>query len=459
MSPHDVSSFRAVSNTDFCSLKTECHPSSDTRGIHSISPGSRRWAGNSPAISCRHIRPSNKNGSHGLKCLTPGYLQREAQDVPNALDRGGHGPAVSSDGVPDTEPSATPPDCALTRFPPSLPTDHVSRRRLMPRLKSVARAIAYRSGLLGLAHRLRNKDTLTVFMFHRVLPVDSDDYDCAEREYTFTRTGFGQCLDFIRKHYNVIDLDRLKAHTESRSGLPNRAGLITFDDGWRDTALYALPELKKRGLPAVLFLATSVLDAKNDRWWQDALVEIILSPGNLAKVESSLNITISESESRSTRIYRVTACVGGMTVDARQAFLQSWNVHPTTGRQMLSREEVRNLDLIRVAGHGHSHIPLIALPDPLADLQHSRILLQEVGAEASVMSFPHGAVNEAVRVLANRAGFVMCFSSDPVLMDTRVKWVSDIGRIHIPENEWTAGPAGVDTAKLATFLFFRPRAA
>lgn len=329
----------------------------------------------------------------------------------------------------------------------------------MSRLKSIARTIAYRSGVFSAAHRLRNKNSLTVFMFHRVLPAESDDYACAEREYTFTRTGFGQCLDFIRKHYNVIDLARLKTHTEAMASLPDRACLITFDDGWRDTALYALPELKKRGLPALLFLATSVLDTVDDRWWQDALVEVILSTGGLGKLESSLNIPISESDSQKARLYRVTARVGEMNVDARRTFLQSWNVHPATARQMLSREEIGNLDPITVAGHGHSHIPLVALPDPLADLEHSRILLHDIGAEADVMSYPHGAVNEAVRVLADRAGFVMRFSSEPVLMDTRVKWVSDIGRIHIPENEWTAGPAGVDPAKLATFLFFRSRTA
>ncbi|KRA33127.1 hypothetical protein ASD68_08765 [Rhodanobacter sp. Root627] len=296
-------------------------------------------------------------------------------------------------------------------------------------------------------------------MFHRVLPAESDDYACAEREYAFTRGGFGQCLDFIHKHYNVIDLGDLKTHAESKGGLPDRAGLITFDDGWRDTALYAQPELEKRGLPAVLFLATSVLDDEDDRWWQDALVEILLSPGNLEGLESTLNIPVSEKDNRRARIYRITASVGGMAKDARRSFLQSWNVRAAVGRQMLSRGELRNLALIKVAGHGHSHVPLTSLQDPLADLQQSHVLLEELGAEADVMSFPHGAVSEAVRVQAHRAGFAMCFNSEPVLMDTRVQWTSDIGRIHIPENEWTTGPAGIDPAKLATFLFFRPGAA
>lgn len=328
---------------------------------------------------------------------------------------------------------------------------------MMSKFKSIARKIAYRSGVLSAAHRLRNKNTLTVFMFHRVLPADSNEFACAEQEYTFTLAGFGQCLDFIRKHYNVIDLDHLKAHAETMASLPDRAGLITFDDGWRDTVLYALPELEKRGLPAVLFLATSVLDAKNVRWWQDALVKIVLSPSGLVQLEASLNLTASESESRKARIYRVTARVGEMTADMRRVFLQPWNVHAPAGRQMLARNELRNLNVITVAGHGHSHIPLTSLKDPLADLQHCRDLLNELGAQADVMSFPHGAVSEEVRVLAHRAGFRLCFNSDPVLMDTRVKWLSDIGRIHIPENEWTAGPAGIDPAKLATYLFFRSR--
>lgn len=327
----------------------------------------------------------------------------------------------------------------------------------MLQLKSAARSIAYKSGLLNLLHHLRNKKTLTVFMFHRILPGDSDEYECADREFTITREGFGLCLDFISKHYNVIDLEQLKTHSIGTAHLPNRAALITFDDGWRDTALHALPELENRELPAVLFLATSVLDAGNERWWQDTLIEIIHSEGGLEKLESSLKISFLNGESRTSRIHRLTACLENMAVESRRCILQSWKTHPTTGRQMLSRDEVLNLNLIRVAGHGHSHIPLTALEDPYADLQHSRIILEEIGADADVMSFPHGAVNEEVRAIAHRAGFTMCFSSDPVLMDTRTEWPSNIGRIHIPENKWTVGPSGIDPAKLATFLFFRAR--
>ena len=324
-------------------------------------------------------------------------------------------------------------------------------------LKSVLRTLAYRSGLVGLAHRVRNRHTLTVFMFHRVLPSGSDEYRHSEREFTFTCAGFAKSLDFIRQHYNVIDLDCLKAHVEDGEGLPDRAGLITFDDGWRDTATYALPELEQRGLPAVLFLATDVLDSECDRWWQDALVEVLLSPGGLDELESRLGLQTTDWDETTTRLYRVTAHVGAMAPKSRNALLATWELYAPENRQMLNREEVSHLGRIRVAGHGHSHIPLTAMEDVLGDLRHSRATLAEIGADTDVMSFPHGAVNDNVRVLAQRAGFSLCFDSRPVLMDTRVTWTSDIGRIHIPENMWTTSSSGIDAAKLASFLFFRSR--
>jgi len=120
----------------------------------------------------------------------------------------------------------------------------------MTTLKDVARHVLYGSGLLGLAHRVRNRRTLTVLMFHRVLPTNSEAYRHAEREFTFSENGFGRCLDFLRQHYNVVTLADLAAAKNGLKALPDRAALITFDDGWRDTLQYAQPALLQRRLPA-----------------------------------------------------------------------------------------------------------------------------------------------------------------------------------------------------------------
>ncbi len=52
--------------------------------------------------------------------------------------------------------------------------------------------------------------------------------------------------------------------------LPERALVITFDDGYRNFYLHAYPELKARGLPATMYLATDFV-CRNIPLWVDRL--------------------------------------------------------------------------------------------------------------------------------------------------------------------------------------------
>lgn len=328
----------------------------------------------------------------------------------------------------------------------------------MSAAKTILRKLLYRTGVLSLMHRLRNRHTLTVFMFHRVLPKQSAEYQTAEKEFTFTAEGFGQCLDFIQSHYHVVSQAEVTAHLNGEKHLPACAGLITFDDGWRDTLTHALPELKKRNLPAVLFLATQVVDLQADDWWQDVLVELLAQEGGLSSIKSALAIRQLPDESRSDELRRITATLGAMEELQRQALLRPLVSRPPGARQMLNRAD---LDLLRpsmvIAGHGHSHAPLSHHPHASDDLAACRAQLQAIGGEDTVMSFPHGAYAPTTLQQARAAGFRVCYSSDPILVNTSISRSiqTPLGRIHIPENEWTSDAKGIAGEKLATFLFFR----
>lgn len=328
----------------------------------------------------------------------------------------------------------------------------------MSAAKTILRKLLYRTGVLSLMHRLRNRRTLTVFMFHRVLPKQSAEYQTAEKEFTFTVEGFGQCLDFIQSHYHVVSQAEVTAHLTGEKHLPACAGLITFDDGWRDTLTHALPELKKRNLPAVLFLATQVVDLQADDWWQDVLVELLAQESGLSSIKSALAIRQLPDESRSDELRRITATLGAMDEPQRQAILRPLVSRPLGARQMLNRAD---LDLLRpsiaIAGHGHSHAPLSHHPHASDDLAACRAQLQAIGGEDTVMSFPHGAYAPTTLQQARAAGFRVCYSSDPILVNTSISRSiqTPLGRIHIPENEWTSDAKGIAGEKLATFLFFR----
>ena len=337
--------------------------------------------------------------------------------------------------------------------------------------KTVLRKLLYRTGVLGLTHRLRNRRTLTVFMFHRVLPKQSVEYQNAEKEFTFTVEGFRQCLDFIQQHYHLVSQADVTAHLNNQQRLPRRAGLITFDDGWRDTLLHALPELKKRSLPAVLFLATEVVDLQGNDWWQDVLVELTGQEDGLNRIEAALDSDKKSAlvgrrqsaEDHAFRLRRVTASLAAMDELQRQAILQPLVSRPPGARQMLNRADLELLrPWITIAGHGHSHAPLSHHPRASDDLAACRAQLQAIGGEDEVLSFPHGAYDKTTLEQAQAAGFRVCYSSDPTLINTAcsrstpIPMQTPLGRIHVPENEWTCDEHGIAAEKLATFLFFRP---
>lgn len=69
---------------------------------------------------------------------------------------------------------------------------------------------------------------------------------------------FAQHMQYLKEHgYNVISLQQLKKYllspAQSKAVLPERAVVITFDDGYASFYQYAFPILKEQGFPATIF--------------------------------------------------------------------------------------------------------------------------------------------------------------------------------------------------------------
>jgi peptidoglycan/xylan/chitin deacetylase (PgdA/CDA1 family) len=107
---------------------------------------------------------------------------------------------------------------------------------------------------------------LTVLMYHRVLSapdpltgaVDAQDFELQMRA--------------LREYFTVLPLaeavDGLGA-----GQLPSRAVAITFDDGYADNAVIALPILKAHGLHATFFVADGFLNG--GRMFNDTVIEAV----------------------------------------------------------------------------------------------------------------------------------------------------------------------------------------
>lgn len=327
-------------------------------------------------------------------------------------------------------------------------------------LKNTLRAALYYCGALACWHYWRNRHALTVLMFHRVLPADDPALGLAEREFAFTLEGFRRTLDFVQRHYNVLSLDDLQASRQGRTSLPRTPLLITFDDGWRDTLIFAMPELERRNLPAVLFVPSEVGTLEDLRWWQDALTSVLRQPGTAARLCADIGWTDIPPGGVNRAL---AARLAAMPPAERHSWIERYIpgvLSQIPQRQMVNLRELKAArgPTLAVGGHGHTHSPLTLAPDPKAELQASQRLLDQLGQGVRSMSFPHGAWSESLVVEARTVGFEWIFTSEAALVDASCwsRTPCPMGRIHLPENAWTCKGGNIDPARLATFLFFRP---
>lgn len=108
---------------------------------------------------------------------------------------------------------------------------------------------------------------LSILIYHRVLP-ETDPIFPAET----TAASFDRDMTLLKRVFNVLPLpeavERLK-----RGDLPARAACITFDDGYADNLTLAVPILRRHGLHATFFIATTFLNG--GRMFNDTVIEAI----------------------------------------------------------------------------------------------------------------------------------------------------------------------------------------
>ena len=108
---------------------------------------------------------------------------------------------------------------------------------------------------------------LSILVLHRVVaqpdPLFPGEMDCSR---------FDAICGWLRAWFNVIPLtdavQRLKL-----GSLPARALAISFDDGYADNQLVALPILQRHCLPATCFVTTGFLDG--GCMWNDRVIEAV----------------------------------------------------------------------------------------------------------------------------------------------------------------------------------------
>lgn len=102
------------------------------------------------------------------------------------------------------------------------------------------------------------KKEVPILMYHRVATIPND-------RNTVTPFMFEQQLQYLKQHgYTTISLHDLYDHFTLNSSLPSKSIILTFDDGYEDNLLNALPLLKKYKMTATVCIISNWIGQKND---------------------------------------------------------------------------------------------------------------------------------------------------------------------------------------------------
>jgi peptidoglycan/xylan/chitin deacetylase (PgdA/CDA1 family) len=116
---------------------------------------------------------------------------------------------------------------------------------------------------------------LQTLLYHRVEPPRTGRPDLAPDLVSASPDLFERHLRHLARYYSPVGADEVLAAVNGRHGLPSRAVLVTFDDGYRDFGDFAWPLLKQYGIPCVLFVSTAYATDPARLFWWDALWQMV----------------------------------------------------------------------------------------------------------------------------------------------------------------------------------------
>lgn len=329
------------------------------------------------------------------------------------------------------------------------------------------KAVAYRSGLLAVEHRRKNRQNLTVAMFHRILPAGDPRTSGADPAWTLSEELFCEVLDFFGEHYSIVTPETVLAFQEGREGLPERPLLLTFDDGWADNAEIAAPRLTERGLRGLVFVVSDAVD-RREAFWQERIIAAGRTGAFTAERTSELaevsgfEADAMEGDAAARSLVRGLLDADEETLRRTLESFASWygEVEAALPAQMLTKEQVRELDrgALHIGSHGRTHTPLLGLPGAVDELRDSRARLGEIlERPVTALSYPHGRYDDALAEETRKAGYRLIATSDEHLNDfSGGSLPATLGRIDVPAHEISDVNGRLDSMRLAYWMFRRP---
>lgn len=238
---------------------------------------------------------------------------------------------------------------------------------------------------------------------------------------------FERQVRFLRDNYSIVSGDDLVDAIGGDRPLPDKACLITFDDGWADNYSIAWPILRRLGLTGVIFLATDYIGTGRRFWYarlrdlaSRSWVEIrhfwaASNDGSeLSKCLREFAIAHAQCSANAfnglvERLKQFPVSEVDVAIEGTQARIVGFSADRSRGPAMLDWSQVNEMSShgIGFGAHGTSHAIFTRISEE--DLRREvvgskRALEQHLGREVKLIAYPNGDYDARTLKIATDAG-------------------------------------------------------
>jgi len=277
---------------------------------------------------------------------------------------------------------------------------------------------AYHSGLLDAATRFIEpparsgpEKTFQILVYHRVSTA-GDAFVPALSVAAFERH-----VRYLSERCCVLSLTDLAVAAEERR-IPARAVAITFDDGYEDTYLHALPVLRSYGIPATVFLTTGLMDSDLTMFNDDIGTAIRdTACATLDGIPGCELLPLSTTQQRLEALERTLKALKVHPPSERAELTRqigrTLGVSPHRGPRMLRWEQVEEMHAhgVEFGAHTVNHPILTSISETEAEREiadSKRCIEERLQVPVRHFAYPNGLAgdfNETTKRLVKQAGF------------------------------------------------------
>lgn len=268
----------------------------------------------------------------------------------------------------------------------------------------------------------RFRKGLRILAYHRVLDYAPTSFPFDEAVISASPDEFYQQMKFVKQHFEVISFADLYECEKAGRQWPNRALIVTFDDGYRDNYTNAFPVLNAFNIPATIFLVTGHIGQTKLFWW-DAVAYCIKHTKLLAKnfpQISSQTLSLVKASDKQFAIHLILGWIKHVPDKVSRKFLERLpdelkvEMPDDLGAGVhLSWDEVREMSKqkIEFGSHTVTHPILANISEAQLEreiVESKKTIEQELGKEILSLAYPVGRkskFNQLAQKLAANHGF------------------------------------------------------